>query len=292
MGFIRGAFVFVFAIGIFFSLFAANLFLTISLSLNYNNAAPYLKNVSNELAQNSGEKAIILKEYDNKKILCSETNFSEKEINITFKEEKIPVPCEVIQKGANSVIDYTLNKSVDYYYYKNYECTFLECIQTKDPTLALVSQTAKDYWQNKFNSTILIAIALFALLFLFIKEKYSSFVLGGILTIFAAMPFKQITWVLSLIPDLLPFKIIPVFFTESTTVFTIMLVLGIILIAIGIGIKFFDWGLKISNLFRKLVKKKDKEEKNKIDEDKIKEIVEKEVTEELSISKNKEPKKK
>jgi len=292
MGFIRSIFVFIFAVGLFFSLFAANLFLTISLSLNYNNAAPYIKNVSNKLAQNSGEKAIILRDYDNKKILCSEANFSEKEINITFEEEKISVPCGVIQKGANSVIDYTLNKSVDYYYYKNYECTFLDCIQTQDSTLALVSQTAKDYWQNKFNSTILIAIALFALLFLFIKEKYSSFVLGGILTIFAAIPFKQITWVLSLFPDLLPFKIIPVFFTKSTTVFTIMLIIGTILIAIGIGIKFFGWGLKISDLFRKLFKKKDKKEKSKIDEDEIKEIVKKEVTEELSISKNKKPKKK
>lgn len=276
MGVIRGGLAFVLALGLFFTLFAANLFLTISWSLDYNHVSPYIQNVSNNLAQTSGEKGILLQNYEAKKILCSSNNETNQSISFLFQKEKISVPCEIINSGGKNTIEYVINESIPLYYYKNYSCSLINCVQEGKP-LALVSQTAKDYWQQKFNSTILISLVIFALMFLFIKRKYKVFILGGILTIFSAIPMKQITWVLSLLPDLLPFKVIPIFFTESSSVFTIMIILGIILVSIGIGLKFFNWGMKINELTKKIFKRKNAEEKENIKEKKLKNLIDKEI---------------
>ncbi len=284
MGFIRSGIVFILAIALFLGLFVGNLFLTLNWSLDYNHVSPYIQNISNDLAQSSGAKAIILQEYNSKNSLCNSQNKTS--LNFSFNEEEIIVPCEEVNNGAKSVIEYVINESVPLYYYKNYNCSLIDCVQKENQPLALVSQNAKDYWGKQFYSVIILCLIAFGLLFIFVKEKHNAFVLAGIMTIFSAIPFRQITWILSLLPDLLPFKIIPIFFTEAGSVFTFMLILGIILISLGIGIKFFDWGMKLDGLIRKTFKRKDKEKKiekeEEIKTEEINEIVEKKVKEELN----------
>jgi len=292
MGFIRSGFVFIFAIVLFLTLFAGNLFLTLDWSLDYNHVSPYIQNLSNDLAKDSGNKGTILSEYDIKKYLCENQNMSP--IEFTLDNETMVVPCEIIKEGGKSVIEYLINESIPIYYYKNYSCNLLDCVQKEGQPFALVSQHAKDYWKGKFYSTLLISLIIFVLIFLFVKEKHSAFILAGIMTIFSAIPFNQITWLLSLLPDLLPLNIIPIFFTQAGSVFILMLVIGIILISLGIGIKFFDWGMKLNELIKKIFKRKDKEDKNenkeKITKDELKKIIEKEVKEELKKEKDKKKK--
>ena len=289
MGLIRGGLTFIIALALFFTLFAANLFLTISWSLDYNNVSPYIKNVSNEMATNSGDKGIVLQEYDTEKFSCQNgLNNSEKYVNFSFTNEQVGVPCNTVNEGGKAVVDYLVNQSVEKYYYQNYSCSLLDCVQNGEP-LALVSQTAKEYWQQKFNSMILISLVAFVLLFLFSKKKYNAFILSGVLTIFSAIPFREITFILSYLPDLLPFKIIPVFFTESDSVFIIGIIAGIVIISIGIGLRFFKLGMKVNKFIHKLFKRKNKEEK--LTKENIKEIVDEEIKSAVKKSKTKKKKK-
>lgn len=291
MGLIRSSLIFVLAVGLFIALFAANLFLTLNWSLEYSHVSPYIQNISSETATTSGNKAIILRDYESKKFLCEFQN--ESTINFTFEEDKISVPCAILNESPEYVANYVINKSVDNYYYKDYNCTLLDCLEKENQPLAMVSQNARDYWKKEFYSTIIISLVIFGFLFLFVREKHSAFILGGIITIFSAIPFRQITYILSLLPNILPFKVIPIFFSESGSVFILMLVLGIILFSIGIGIRFFDWGIKLNNFVRKKLKKspKEKEEKNSNKND-LDSIIEKKVKEELKKERKKNSKSK
>jgi len=287
MGFIRGGIVFILAIALFFGLFVGNLFLALNWSLKYNHVSPYIQNLSNDFATSSGNKGTILGNYESQKYLCQNENASP--IEFTLDEEKIVVPCETVNEGGKSVIGYLINESIPFYYYKDYNCSLIDCIKTEKAPFALVSKTAKDYWKEKFYSTLLISLIIFALIFLFIKEKHSSFILAGIISIFSAIPFRQISWLLSLLPDLLPFRILPIFFTEAGNVFILMLIIGIALISIGIGIKFFNWGMKLNEFIRKAFKKKDKKQEEEITKENLKNLIDKEI--ESTVNKKEKTKK-
>ena len=285
MGFIRSGVVFILAIALFLGLFVGNLFLTLNLSLEYDQVSPYIQNLSEDFAMSSGSKALILQNYETKKILCQKGD--QVSLDFTFDTEKIAVPCEVINKDGKSVIEFVINESIPIYYYKDYNCTFIECIQTKGESLALISEKAKTYWEEKFYSVALISLIIFVLLFIFVKEKHSAFILSGIMVIFSAIPFRQITWLLSLLPEFLPFKIIPIFFTKAADVFMIMNILGILLISLGIGIKFFDWGIKLNELIKSIFKKDPTQELTK---EEVKEIAGEKVKEELKKEKKRSKK--
>ncbi|KHO48786.1 hypothetical protein J4412_01550 [Candidatus Pacearchaeota archaeon] len=285
MGFIRSGVVFILAIALFLGLFVGNLFLTLNLSLEYDQVSPYIQNLSEDFAMSSGSKALILQNYETKKILCQKGD--QVSLDFTFDTEKIAVPCEVINKDGKSVIEFVINESIPIYYYKDYNCTFIECIQTKGESLALISEKAKTYWEEKFYSVALISLIIFVLLFIFVKEKHSAFILSGIMVIFSAIPFRQITWLLSLLPEFLPFKIIPIFFTKAADVFMIMIILGILLISLGIGIKFFDWGIKLNELIKSIFKKDPTQELTK---EEVKEIAGEKVKEELKKEKKRSKK--
>ncbi|PIN71345.1 hypothetical protein CO153_02430 [Candidatus Pacearchaeota archaeon CG_4_9_14_3_um_filter_30_11] len=285
MGFIRSGVVFILAIALFLDLFVGNLFLTLNLSLEYDQVSPYIQNLSEDFAMSSGSKALILQNYETKKILCQKGD--QVSLDFTFDTEKIAVPCEVINKDGKSVIEFVINESIPIYYYKDYNCTFIECIQTKGESLALISEKAKTYWEKKFYSVALISLIIFVLLFIFVKEKHSAFILSGIIVIFSAIPFRQITWLLSLLPEFLPFKITPIFFTKAADVFMIMIILGIILISLGIGIKFFDLGIKLNELIKSIFKKDLTQELTK---EEVKEIAGEKVKEELKKEKKKSKK--
>ena len=240
MGIFRGAIVLILTALIFIAFFASNLFLTFSWSLDYNHVEPYLKNLISDTALSSGESAKVLQIYDKTKNFCLIENY----VNLSFEGENIKVPCEVMNKGEKTVMDYLVNETAPRVYYQNYNCSFLDCLKTEKASFVIVSENAKNYWASQLNFMLIISLTIFLLLILFTKAKHNAFILSGIMMIFSSLPFRQIEGLFSLFPDFLSFKILPVFFTESLKVFIITLIIGIILIALGIGLNLFKWGEK------------------------------------------------
>jgi len=68
-----------------------------------------------------------------------------------------------------------------------------------------------------------------------------------------------------------------------------MLIIGIALISIGIGIKFFNWGMKLNEFIRKAFKKKDKKQEEEITKENLKNLIDKEI--ESTVNKKEKTKK-
>ncbi len=299
MGIFRGSIVLALTLLLFVALFFSTLFLTLNWSLNYNDVQPYIKNITITSAQNSGALANFENSYPSKRNLCQ----VQESANITFMTNTFEVPCSIILKGENETTNYVINETAPGIYSKNYTCQFLDCIKQGNEQEFLLSQAAKNYWGKTFTTAIIISLIIFVLLFLFTKRKYTAFVAAGIGLIVSEIPFTKVTWLLSLISGIFPFKILPALFGKASAVFTISFILGIILIAFGIGFNLFKWGRKISEKINSTFKTMSKEEKKlKKDEKKAedeqrtltKEEIEKLVKEEVKedLEKKKQGKKK
>ena len=252
MGLIRsGAVIFISTL-LFLSVFIGNLFLTLSWSLEYDNVQPIVADFANNVIENHGIEEALNQSYDMMIIYCQDFdpyNFSKDGIDVD-------IPCSEIAKGPENVIEYGVSSLVDDFYYKEYNCSFFDCIKKDNQPYVLVSEKARDYFRSKFNITLLISIIVFVLLFLLVESKSAAFIISGVLISFSALPFRKFDWILSFLPkgDVSDFFLS--FFTKSYNVFLIMLIIGISFFIIGIALHFLGWGIKLSEFFRRHTKDK------------------------------------
>lgn len=277
MGFLRGSLVVFLSSLLFLTLLLGNIFLTLSWSMEYETLKPELKEIASEVIESTGALEMIEENYELMEIYCSEYdsfNVSEQGINLS-------IPCEEIKKGPESVVPYATEEIIEEVYFKNYTCDLFECIKTEGEPYVIVSEKAQEYWHSKYYLALFATIILFGLIFLVIEKKKSAVIIGGILMILAALPFKKINWLLGLLPDGQIASIVSLFFTKAANVFLTMLIIGIIILLVGISLEILTAGLKIGKLFRK---KKSKEEETFTKEE-VKDIVKKEIKKENKIEK-------
>jgi hypothetical protein len=287
MGIIRGTIIFTLTILLFISLFAVNIFLTLSYSISYSSIHPYLINTTSEFAQSSGASATAIQELAQKNMECSN---STPLVNFTFENNDISVPCTVINSGAKTTIDYLINATANELYYKNYSCNFIECIKSENSVI--LSKAAEDYWNSKLIAMIFVSLAIFALIFLFSKEKHNAFIIAGITAILSSLPFRQIEWIISGISEFLPFRVLPVFFSQAPAASDLMFAAGIILVVAGIIFGFLRAGIKIGSfiesIFEKIRKDKRGSPEENVTKEEVEELVKKEVKEEIKKEADKE----
>ena len=185
------------------------------------------------------------------------------------------------------------NLTIDDIYYKEYNCSLFECIKNEESPLVLLSEKSKNYFHQKFLFMLLISLIIIMVMILFLESKYSVFTITGILMIFAALPFRKLNWAINLLPEGKVTELFIVFFTKSISVFTIMLIIGGILLALGIAFEFLGLGLKINNFLNKFRKEQkeeiQQEEINKVEEEKMsKKDIQKMVKEEIKKQKKKD----
>ena len=259
MGFGKGLLIFLSAVIFFGALFASNLFLTLHWSLNYDNVEASAQNLTDSFLTELGYKGTLFQEYEDKKFSC----YGEQEINVSLGDEEFSIPCSVIENGGKDVIEYAVSAMTYKLYYQEYDCDFLDCIKNQNQPLVLFSDKARIYWGEQFRLAMIIALVAFVVLFFVVSKKGTAFLSGGALIIVAALPFKDVTKLLDLLPEFLPFDIVPVFFSSSYGVYVMMLVAGVVFLAIGFVINFYKYGVKMKNFFgRKKSKKINVEEKN------------------------------
>lgn len=279
MGFIRGAAITLFSIVLLLSLFLMNLSLIISWSLEHDTLQPSLKVSASDFLKDSvdvknifgGETQTLMQSY------C----FVNTEYIFTYAGYTLTIPCEVIKKGTDFIIDYGMNNLIDSIYYTKYSCEFWKCVKDSSVPLVLFSEKAMDYWRNKFILLAIISIVLFALIFLISPKRPVIFIITGILLILSSLPFKKLGWALNLIPKEFS-GIFSVFFTKANTVFIIILIIGFVFIGIGLVFRLFGLSMRFANF---LSKNSDKEEVSKSE---VREIVKEEISKKNAVK----PKKK
>jgi hypothetical protein len=281
MGLIRSGAVIFFSGLLFLSIFLGNIFLTVSWSLEYQNIQPQLTELTTKTIEDLGVTRIITKNYEIMQLFCPNQEI------FTLVEEGInlEIPCTIITQGPQQTIEYSIQESIKQIYYKDYPCEFWECVKSTDTLIVLISETAKEYWHEKFYLTIIVSIILFVLLFIFIESKKSALTITGALIIVASIPFRKINWILSLLPEGNFTDLFAIFFTRAYNVFLTTIIIGITIFLIGLAFEFFKIGIKLTNFFRWIFKRDDnKKEENLLGEneqtftkEEIKNIVKKEI---------------
>lgn len=263
MGFIRKSLFFIISLVLFFLLILGNLFLTLNLSLSYDNVKPELK----KIIYNIIEKEIpdindkIQENKDYLKLYC---NGTQKEILINQQEFEVSIPCELSSNTSEEILNYSINKIVEDKYYEDYDCKGFNCFKQNKLPFFLVSKQMKDYCQDKFNLILILIIISILLLLIIAKEKINSIITTGIVISLASIPFSKLNSILLLFNSEYS-KFLSPFISQSPRVFTISFTIGVFILIIGILIKIFKWEyyiMKGINKFISLFKRKNFSIKN------------------------------
>ena len=260
MGLIRGGLFVIASVLLFIVFLAGNLFLTLSMSLEYNNIQKELPPIVKDYAE---EKFQVTNTIENElgtiQAYCQNTS------EYVFSEQghTFVVPCEIISQGPEAIVNNEINKLIEQKYYQDYTCGFLECISQQETAFFLISEKAKNYWLERLYFSLISALVLILLMFLLIEKKTNLPLVVGSLLLIASLPFIKLSVVISLIPVFIEktlVSLLGVLVKKSYNVFLISAIVGLIILGSGIILKFFKIGFKIFGLFGKKDKKFSKEE--------------------------------
>lgn len=249
MGFFRGGLLFFFCILLFISLLAANSFLTLSTSLKYENIQKEIPPLVNELSdeKNNFFESMGMEDFK----FDQATNQTQEamrrycqnntEYAFTFDRYAVSIPCSSLEAGNEAILNEIIKDIVTQTYYQEYDCGFWSCLVQDEAPFFLVSEQAKDYWKGKFYLFLIISLVLVGLIFFLIENKLNWPVLVGSVLIISAIPLLKIKGILAFfIPE--SFRALSIFlnifFSKAELVFWIVFILGLILIGIGLGLRF------------------------------------------------------
>ena len=275
MGIIRGGLLVVVSVLLLLSFLVGNVFLTLSLSLDYDNVKSELVPIVKELVEDEMDLGQVIEEH-----YPFMEEYCENNTEYVFNEQgyTMVIPCDVVLQGHDAVVIYSIDALVEEIYYKDYDCSFWDCLKETEQPFFLVSQKAHDYWLGKFYILLVFSIILIALIFFLVEQKTNLSILVGILLAISALPFMKLNWILSFISEESFLQFFTVFFAKSYVVFLISFILGLIIIALGVVLKFFVVGFKISDFFSKFSKKSSNKKDNTISKKEVKEIMKEEIS--------------
>ncbi|MBR9702365.1 hypothetical protein GOV13_05590 [Candidatus Pacearchaeota archaeon] len=265
MGMIRSGVLFAVVVLLFWSFFAGNIFLTMDMSLDYDNVKPELTAVIKEVAAGQIDlDSEVDSRIDEMNSYC-ENNTNVSEFVFSEQDQTFVVSCETIAQGSEAVLNQSIDGMVEEGYYKEYDCDFIDCIRELDLSqpFVLVSAKAKDYWKGKFYFSLIVSLILIVLVFFLVEQKFNLPIVVGIVMVLSSLPFMKINWLLSFFADQMYLQIFSIFLSKSYTVFLIMFSLGLFILILGVVLRFFKFGFWISGLFEKFGKKKDVEKSSK-----------------------------
>lgn len=254
MGIIRGGAFVIASVLFFISLLITGVLWTVSLSLEYETIKPELSSVIEDVAGseiNFSETA--------EEMLPAIELYCENNSEFVFDNGgyAIDVPCEVAAQGGQALINETLDDIIEGVYYEDYDCEFIDCFKENlDQPFFLVSEMAKNYWENKLYVMLTISVLILIAMFFLIENKINFPFVAGPLLLVASLVFAKLDWISSLTTDGILLQIISVFFTQSPGVFWRFFIVGVLILITGIFLKFFSAGFKISAIISRFNKNK------------------------------------
>lgn len=272
MGLIRGGVLTIVSVLFLLSLLVGGLFLTLNKSLDYNVVQPQLVSIVGDLIENQTDISSGVSNNIYTMTLYCQNNtdfvFKNKELDYVFV-----IPCDIVEQGEESIVDFAIEEKIKESYYKDYECGLWDCLSSDkdiDSAFILVSQNARDYWKGKFYFMLIISFILVALIFLLAEKKSNGFLVVGILFAVSSIPFiKAEIFLLFLLRtsfSLLSLsgglteenveRVLSILFTGSFSVFVILFLVGLVIFIVGVLLKFFGIGFKISGFFNKFGRQK------------------------------------
>ena len=261
MGFIRGALGVFVSILLFIVFLVGSAFLTLTLSLQYDNVYDHLKPLIQETLEE--EMGVDIPSEIEKEISSMEIQCEDYPEDYVFDEGGyvISISCEALTQGTEAIVASGVESLIESAYYKEYTCDFWKCFGEEEIPLFLISEYAKDYWKSKFYLALGVALALMAVLFFLYKKKQNVFIVPGILLMAAAVPFLRLGLLMNISGDRIIFELLGIFFSKAKSVFRISFFTGVGLLVAGLIFKLFLVGFRFSKLFHREESKEIKEKK-------------------------------
>ena len=144
-------------------------------------------------------------------------------------------------------------------YNTNYECSFFDCFEKGYPPQFILSQHSRDYWGKLFYFSILLTLVSGIVMYLVVEKKTMMFLIVGGSLIAISLPYVKAHIIFLIFSSFFNMdsvvgegitQIIWTMFSESWNVFLIYFIPGVILTAIGFGLKFFDFEERIRKKIR------------------------------------------
>lgn len=261
MGVIRGGLFVIASVLLFTAMLAGGTFLTFEKSLEYSIVQPELTSVLTELVnQNFNLDEELASNKELIELTCQ--NNTKYSFATEFIDTPLKIPCDQLTIDSTNITELMISNLVEENYNKQYDCKFFDCFDSVDSTdsvFFLVSAHARDYWKAKFYWIFSFSLILIAVMFVLIENRVNLPIVVGSLLIIAALPFAKLNLLAGFFADKELLAIFAVFITQSVSVFWYAFLTGIIVLALGIFLKFFQIGFWINNIFSKLpsFKKKD-----------------------------------
>jgi len=290
MGFIKGSLLFIVSVVFFVMLIFGCVFLTISLSLKYENVEKEFPVIAENLTD--GKFNLIEEDFNLTKEMekasefmvdhCNQSYTLQNSQNDTLQNqnasdvqkssEDLPVsyvfsaggyvfviPCSLLDEldeNPQALTESGISNIVNHIYYEEYDCNFWDCFKKAAPdfsfsslfrekqigwkgTLFLVSEKARDYWHEKFNSALIVLLVLTVLIFLLTGQKQNTPLIIGALMMsssFVLLWFKNIFEGVTKIY----LVFLSLFFSKTGTVFWILFISGLIIFSAGIALRFLQ----------------------------------------------------
>lgn len=253
MGFMRGGGLFFIGLLFLISLLVGNVFLVLSGSLEYKNVKEKLTPVISNLVFG----VIDLSEAD-ANLNAMKAGCEGKEEIILDKDYQLVMSCDEIKTlSAKEIVDEQIQKFMNETYYKEYDCSFIECFGENQVPFFLVSKMSRDYIKNKYYYVLAFSVLLASLMFLLTKNKKNFPIIIGILFVLSSLPFMKLDVFSSAVSGSYASQIFSLFFEQAKVIFWWMFIIGIVFIGAGIGLRFwkFEKGNEITSK-TKITKKK------------------------------------
>ena len=247
-GWIRRGALYLIALVLIFILISANLFLTLGISLSYDNVKVNSVAVTEKMFEKELASGQVDAFYDQLVRECDESQL----VSITKQGALIQIDDELNSpevncadlkaSGKEGFISLIVGSFIEQNYYKEYDCTFWECFNQeglKKPFF-IISEMAHKYFMKLFYFALLISVVLLVIAFLLMSHRTNILPYAGILIIISALPFWKLDFMLSLssIPiDIV--QIISILFTDSFSVFLVDVIVGVLFIVFGVVLKIY-----------------------------------------------------
>lgn len=163
--------------------------------------------------------------------------------------EKIPSIIDSIPESSVNVTEI-----VGDVYYGEYDCGFFDCLEKGYSPLFLVSKHSRDYFRTLLLLSVLATIVLILGMFFVIETRQRFFVSVGTAFILASFPYADINLLVLLSKFIISnvfSSIVLIFLSESITIFWISFSIGVLLVILGFGLRFFG--------YEKIIKSQQKE---------------------------------
>ena len=254
MGFIRGGLLIIVGILLFLSLLLGSIFLILSWSLQYENVQEELSSVIKELTEDKfgliEESFNLTEEMEEAREFMDE--HCQNESSYVFAEGgyTFVIPCDIldeVEESPSALVDQGIENIIEQIYYDDYDCKFWNCFEETGLPLFLVSEKAKNYWQDKFYFTLIALAVMVVLIFFLIEHKQNTPIIVGSIMALSSFPLLKLEKIIGSLAGDSYLAFVGVFFNKIDTVFWVVFISGLIILGAGIALRF---------LHRDLIKKK------------------------------------